>query len=127
MIFSYFVIAIITSLLTFNLSKKLNFNPVRSSSLVTLLGLGIMQLCAGQQIFEAAAIIFGSSFVGMSSSVKFSNRDIIIASCFFIFIYLFSKTRLAVLGGSLGFSAFCAIAILYFFERKLFNIKDHES
>ena len=114
MIFSYFVIAIITSLLTFNLSKKLNFNPVRSSSLVTLLGLGIMQLCAGQQIFEVAAIIFGSSFVGMSSFVKFNSKDIIIASCLFVFIYIFSKTVLTGLGGSLGFSAFCAVTILFF-------------
>lgn len=99
------LLSMLTALLTFKLAKRESFGSIRASCLVSLLGVALLQLNSFEHSFFSS-LIFGASFVGMSSPKVFNNIHISLSSLIFGLTYLWVTPLLVGHGGSLGLSAF---------------------
>lgn len=107
-------IALPCALFTYQLINLYKYNPVKASSFITLLFCFILSLLTSSQ--EYFPIIFGSTFIGMSSNKVFSKKQIIVATIFFIPLSSFFLNIFPPIGGILGFSAFVACFLLLPFK-----------
>jgi len=113
--FTLLLFSCCSALITFLLSGKLNFGPVRASALVG--GSIALFFYVFPSIFNSdlsnnlPVACFGASFIGMVSSRLITNYILIVFSvCVFTFIYLNTSSLFHGFGGSLG--AIACISIL---------------
>jgi hypothetical protein len=112
MIASYLVISIVLAWITYKVIKETDMTPTRVSSLVTLISLIFIYLVKDLLSFnyqELAALIFGSTFVGMCSHKIFHHYSILVAAIIYTLIFVIFRPGQLGLGGALGFSAFISI------------------
>jgi len=109
-----FTLVLISIFLTFYLSHSLNFGSVRASGFVTILSWIVFTILNQSMAIDFdnyLKIIFGASFIGMSSIQKNSPLRLLFAGTFFYGIILFIHPFIAIQGGSLGFCAFLSMVI----------------
>ncbi|NMA05107.1 MAG: hypothetical protein GX931_01915 [Acholeplasmataceae bacterium] len=112
-------ISIISSMLTYFLTKYLDNNNVLASGFVGLI-FGVMLMFLKEELFFYLSMVgFGSTFIGMQNRYKFYLMPV--ASIIFVFLYSYSYMFMG-LGGLLGFLAFLS-NIPIILCQELVNIK----
>jgi len=107
MIFLEIGLCLFSSLATFRLSRKFKNDSVFTSGGVTLAMILICSLFVSDEVLiYLGKLIFGASFVGMSSKDHFSIKAILVASLFFYLVFIFIYPMTPYQAGALGFSAF---------------------
>ena len=106
------LLSLASSVLTYISVNHYRLCAVRSSLIVTL-ALASIHLALFSQNNEIYLLIFGASFIGMSSNNKFNLVDIIMATSVFYVLYNALKNILPSLGGVLGLSAFLSLFIIF--------------
>ena len=92
--------------LTHYLAQKKTFGPVRASSFITLIFIGVT-LPFNFEIKEILhSVCLGASFVGMSDPMRLTSRQLGLASIAFALFFYYFIHHFTGLGGALGFSAF---------------------
>jgi hypothetical protein len=100
-------VGVTIALTCFHLNSK--FGAIKSSSVVSLLSLGILELLSISVSLDYsffANLIFGASFVGMSSSHNTTNKQIFLAGLCYVSLFLIFSDILKAHGGTLGLFAF---------------------
>lgn len=118
-----FALVLISIFLTFYLSHSLNFGSVRASAFITILAWIVLTILNQSMTIDFdnyLKIIFGASFIGMSSIQKNSPLRLLFAGTFFYVIILFIHPFIAIQGGSLGFCAF--LSMIFTSKVKLYKI-----
>ena len=94
---------------TYLLHNKIKMCAVRASAGVTFflcLVLSIIDIHSDESIF---GIIFGASFVGMSSSERFNIWEVTLGTLIFLILSPLLSEYTPPIGGVLGFSAFLSL------------------
>ena len=106
---------VISALATYELSRLKHIGPIIAS---TIIGILSYIICLYFNTTESSYILYGASFVGMSSSYVLSRREIIICSLIFLFVFYILSKFLDGHGGLLGMSAFVSVVFLSLFKRR---------
>ncbi len=101
-----FIISIISTLLTHELSLKKHWGTIRASSFLSLAFVLITSLLHLENALKLQLIFLGGSFVGMSDPKRLGRFELIIASVLFGFLFVYFISLLNGFGGALGVSAF---------------------
>lgn len=121
------IASIIASLLTYFLNARMKLGPVLASSIIGLIGSLLFLNIYYSLGPTLATVIFGSSFVGMTSRNKFSSEGfILLAGTLFGLIFIYNSTYFGGVGGRLGATAFVSVLVidgLIFLIRKIYKIK----
>jgi len=97
------LISLISAWLTFYLIKKPNVTPTRASSVVSLLGVFLVFLInrlIAIDIDFYCLLIFGASFVGMCSSKRVKDFEVVFAAVVFTAVYIKISPQISHLGGA---------------------------
>lgn len=105
------IISILTSLLSYYIGQKLDV--IRGSIIATLAVGSVSYLFFPLTIDTNLFIIYGASFIGMTSDSVHCYRKIIISSIIYSFIFQSLAMSLPKVGGSLGFMAFISVSVTY--------------
>ncbi|MGK0367337.1 MAG: hypothetical protein ACI9QD_000471 [Thermoproteota archaeon] len=104
-----YVFAIVSALLVYKLSQYKNFGSVNASTLVTLLSYPIIYMISAKHAPLYLSLIFGASFVGMSSNKVINTVEVIFSALIFSMLFIYFIPLLNGLGGALGLSAFLSV------------------
>lgn len=119
--------AILGALFTFELIKKYEIHPIKSSTVTTLI-YGIIFILLKNESYTY--VFYGGSFIGMSRAKHFNYYQLIVSSFIFYAIYLYAIPFTGGLGGALGCSAFISVLfvrhIWRFGKKKLIILKKKE-
>ena len=115
-----FIISIVASLTTYLLNNKFNLGPIMAYSVVSMFGALIFLPFGFASEFAFSSIIFGASFIGMTSQERFKNiLSPLLAAIIFAFLIVISQ-HLHGIGGRSGTTALISVliieVIIYFFE-----------
>lgn len=88
---------------------------VRASCIVTLIGYGLFVLL---DLTQFQFVLFGASFVGMSSHLRLKRWQLLFAAIIFVLFYSNLAHYFSGMGGTLGLMAFISVALI-----NLVNIK----
>ncbi len=111
----HFLLAAISSYLTFLLHKKYCVTNILASSLVTTLLVGSLKVVSLYLILDFdlyAKLIFGASFVGMCCPKRFKAADLLYINTVFVLLFYFILNIFPFSSGTLGFIAFLAVSIV---------------
>lgn len=111
----HFLLAMISSYMTFHLHKKYCVTNILASSLATILLIGTIKVLSLYLIFDFdlyAKLIFGASFVGMCCPKRFKARDLVFINTAFVLLFFFILNIFPFSSGTLGFIAFLAVSIV---------------
>jgi hypothetical protein len=113
--------ALVATQLTFWLTHQKKMSPIRSTSLLTLLFVGLTYLFPN--IFPPAlqAVFFVGTFVGMSEPSRLSEKKVLCAGILSgILFYYLKQTELGHfrggIGGTVGGTAFVSCLIVYWLQ-----------
>lgn len=101
------IISTVTAVLVFHLGKFPKIGVIRSSTIVTIVFYFIFKS------YVDPAIIYGASFVGMCSSLRFNYIHVVIAGVTYPFVLNAALNLNYPLGGTLGFCAFICVCLVY--------------
>jgi hypothetical protein len=99
------IASIVGGLGTFLLTKKLNWHALKASALLSLIIAAPFEIWELHEYNSIPYIVFGASFVGMSSQKIFNNKLIVFASLIFVTIYYVISENYNSIGGTLGTTA----------------------
>ncbi len=121
-----FFLVYISSFLTIKLSLYKKMGPVFSSCITTLVLCVFVEFISKIISLDANfffSIIFGGSFIGMTSPLLSTSLKLIFKSVLFISLYFLLITKLEGIGGTLGFLAFVSVFLVQllssFFSKKI--------
>ncbi len=117
------IVSIIVAITVYLIHNKTKINTIASSSLVTLLTLII--LGGYSTDFNLGPIIFGASFVGMSSKAVLRIPSLILSAVIFGLSYFAMFNSLQGFGGTLGTMA-CLSCLVGVFVQRMFSFRYHE-
>ena len=109
-----FILILFTVFLTQWVSTYFKVSPVFSSGFITLIFLGLCQLLLPNTLIvehSLEALIFGASFIGMSSKKVFREPHILVSSLIYLLVFHIFTPLLPKIGGALGLSAFVAVVV----------------
>ena len=116
---------LIAVLITYNLHNKINMCAVRASAGVTFI-LCLLISNFGLTIDTSIyGVIFGASFLGMSSSARFSTWEVIFGTLIFLILAPLMIIHTPPIGGVLGFSAFLSLVFVLMLRltyRQIFGV-----
>ena len=107
-----FILAISSTLFTYQWAKSPKVSPTQSSAFVSLflfLLLFFLNKIVPLPYEELCALSFGASFIGMSSPTKATPLQLVIAAIIFSMMFHYLSPRYWGIGGALGFSAFVSL------------------
>lgn len=114
------ILTIISSLVTYELSKLPLIGAIRSSALI-----GILIFIIDKYAYPLdSTLLFGATFVGMCSSNRLSRLEVLIASLIYFITLYYLKSYFHGVGGLLGMSSFvgvCFVFILSSIHKKLIS------
>ena len=110
------VFTVISALATYELAKLKYFDSIMASSAV---GICSYLICNTLGAPDSSLVLYGASFVGMTSSEVINRKQILISALIYFFIFSQLKVFFEGHGGLLGMSAFIAVTFLNLFSRKL--------
>lgn len=117
-----FLIILFVSQLATQMTHHYSLNPVigpiRASSGLTLLFIGLTSAFSDPLILTLQAVFLGSSFVGMTDPQRLQRKQLVLASLIFCLIFNFLIIYLKGFSGTLGLSAFISCLITYGIEKK---------
>jgi len=103
------LITIISSIVggfgTFLLTTKLNWHALKASTLLSLVVAIPFEIWEIKEYVSIPFVVFGASFIGMSSDKIFNNNLILIASILFGILYTLINSNFNGIGGTLGTTA----------------------
>lgn len=105
-------IPLLGALTTYELAKRFEGHLIRVASALALCFSLITYAVLGPHSlqFELVTILFYAGvFVGMSSYHRFNRVEVLLASLGLSLIFSLIYTQIDLLGGALGFMAFCAV------------------
>lgn len=110
------IVSLFTALSTFKLSHYPRVGVIRASSLVTLAFFLLLKFVQSYTSFDLdfyLALVFGATFVGMSSSDRVGLLGVALGSIVYSVIFFYLVPLLEGFGGALGLSAFlgCVVAM----------------
>lgn len=122
MIILQVLLSLLASWITYTLTLKKNVNAIEASALTTLFLCSLLyaiHFFFSLEVVTLTKVIFGATFVGMSSPARFKSKDVLFASLIYmgVFIFLYPKTPYQ--GGALGTAAFTSVLLLYLFKKCL--------
>lgn len=126
MTFFVILVALITVLVTFEFGSYPKIGVIRASAGLTLLALidlNLINYFYAIDIDYFMAVIFGASFVGMSSKKRFTYLDMSWAALIYGILFLYFLPLLEGLGGALGLSAFISVVIIHLIKEIGKNLK----
>lgn len=97
--------SIIGGLGTFLLTTKLRWHAIKASALLSLLIATPFEIWELKEYSSIPFIVFGASFIGMSSQKIFDNNLILISSILFGVLYSILSSNYNGIGGTLGTTA----------------------
>lgn len=105
-----YLTAIGGALSTFYLAQHRYFNPVRASSLLTIVFFSALYgITLDVELWAAA--FFGGSFIGMSAPHRVSVLLLTLATAVFMVFFIWLLPVLKGVGGVLGLSAFLSVVL----------------
>jgi len=116
---TFFILAFLSSFITFSLQKKVKMCAVRASTLSTLvlsICLYLLSLVVSIEINFFLKTIFAGSFIGMCSPQKFKEIHLLFISLFFTLIFFGVYSKLYYDGGALGFLVFVSVSLFSFLK-----------
>ncbi len=90
---------------TFLLTQKLHWHAIKASAILSLIVATPFEIYDLNEYTSIPIIVFGASFIGMSSEKLFNNKLILYASIFFGVIYSLISFKYNSIGGTLGTTA----------------------
>jgi len=90
---------------TFLCTKKLRWHPLKSSAILSLIIATPFEILNLDTYAYIPIIVFGASFVGMSSNKVFNKTQVIIASLLFGGLHFLCASNFNFIGGTLGTTA----------------------
>ncbi len=109
------IVSIVSALITYILNNSLNLGPVISYSIVSLLGV-LFLLFPLTKALSLTTIVFGSSFIGMSSKSQVKSYFIIITAAFVFGVFSFIGQSFTNLGGRGGTMAIISVLVAINFK-----------
>ena len=98
---------------TFLLTSKLNWHVLKASALLSLVIAIPFEIWEIKEYISIPFVVFGASFIGMSSHKIFDNNLILIASILFGIFYTLFNNSFNEIGGTLGTTAcLCCLSVL---------------
>jgi len=102
----------LTAWLTFHVLKEPKVSPTRSSTMIALKG--ILLLLVVERFYPIdfkmlSVLVFGASFVGMSSHKIVSDLETLCSGALFGILFIALTPKISQFGGALGFSAFLSV------------------
>jgi hypothetical protein len=97
--------SIVGGLGTFLLSQKLHWHAIKASAILSLIIATPFEIYNLNEYESIPFIVFGASFVGMSSQKLFNNKLIFFTSILFGIVYTLINSKYDQLGGTLGTTA----------------------
>lgn len=114
------------ALVTFILNIHGNLGPVKASAIVGIISGVLFPLLYPQMGEVLAIVVFGASFVGMSSSEKMPQETMIgLAGVFFGLIFIASGPYFGGVGGKLGTIAFASVLSVIGIRLMLLRVFHH--